>query len=205
MRLCGREKAGSSTEESKIYDVWIEGPTGGMAVKGTVRTEPMPSRELSRGSQKSDPKVDETPSLKRIDGLESVVDHVADDVNVDRPSTNADESLSFRSIPGLGSIFGDEVNADKPSINHDEEISDSPPPILTHRQRRLERQAEQGREIPAYPPFVPTRREKRKQRAVHRKLLKGTPFPTAEKAVRRILAARGYAPPDSPLSTTPHA
>jgi hypothetical protein len=25
-----------------VYDVWIEGPTGGMAVKGTVRVEPIP-------------------------------------------------------------------------------------------------------------------------------------------------------------------
>jgi len=36
MRICGMEKQ-SSTAGSK-FDVWIEGPTGGVAVKGTVHT-----------------------------------------------------------------------------------------------------------------------------------------------------------------------
>jgi hydroxyacyl-ACP dehydratase HTD2-like protein with hotdog domain len=36
MRVCGKEK--KRTNEGTVYDVWIEGPTGGMAVKGTVRT-----------------------------------------------------------------------------------------------------------------------------------------------------------------------
>ncbi|KAF2786886.1 hypothetical protein K505DRAFT_367848 [Melanomma pulvis-pyrius CBS 109.77] len=43
MRLCGREKKSLSTEDSRVYDVWIEGPTGGMAVKGTIRTGCMPT------------------------------------------------------------------------------------------------------------------------------------------------------------------
>jgi hydroxyacyl-ACP dehydratase HTD2-like protein with hotdog domain len=36
MRICGKEK--KRTNKGIVYDVWIEGPTGGMAVKGTVRT-----------------------------------------------------------------------------------------------------------------------------------------------------------------------
>lgn len=36
MSLCGRRK--QSTRSGSIYDVWIEGPTGGVAVKGTVST-----------------------------------------------------------------------------------------------------------------------------------------------------------------------
>jgi hypothetical protein len=35
MRICGVKKG---TGDGHVYDVWIEGPTGGMAVKGTVRT-----------------------------------------------------------------------------------------------------------------------------------------------------------------------
>ncbi|KAL6708230.1 hypothetical protein ACN47E_003414 [Coniothyrium glycines] len=36
MRICGHEK--NSTGTGSTYDVWIEGPTGGVAVKGTVQT-----------------------------------------------------------------------------------------------------------------------------------------------------------------------
>jgi hypothetical protein len=36
MRLCGLQK--DSDKDGATYDVWIEGPTGGVAVKGTVRT-----------------------------------------------------------------------------------------------------------------------------------------------------------------------
>ena len=36
MRICGKEK--KMTDEGGVYDIWIEGPTGGVAVKGTVRT-----------------------------------------------------------------------------------------------------------------------------------------------------------------------
>jgi hydroxyacyl-ACP dehydratase HTD2-like protein with hotdog domain len=45
LRLCGREKIGLRTEEGSIYDIWVEGPTGGMAVKGTVRTACVPKQE----------------------------------------------------------------------------------------------------------------------------------------------------------------
>lgn len=38
MRLCARKKTNTDSEDEGTYDVWIEGPTGGMAVKGTVRT-----------------------------------------------------------------------------------------------------------------------------------------------------------------------
>ncbi|KAL1793590.1 hypothetical protein ACET3X_008572 [Alternaria dauci] len=36
MRICCSEK--KKLENGSIYDVWIEGPTGGVAVKGTLRT-----------------------------------------------------------------------------------------------------------------------------------------------------------------------
>jgi hypothetical protein len=36
MRICGLEK--KALHNGSIYDVWIEGPTGGVAVKGTVYT-----------------------------------------------------------------------------------------------------------------------------------------------------------------------
>jgi hypothetical protein len=36
MRICGLEK--KTLQNGSIYDVWIEGPTGGVAVKGTVYT-----------------------------------------------------------------------------------------------------------------------------------------------------------------------
>jgi hypothetical protein len=36
MVLCGRKKR--SSDQGDLYDVWIEGPSGGVAVKGTVRT-----------------------------------------------------------------------------------------------------------------------------------------------------------------------
>ncbi|KAF2868361.1 hypothetical protein BDV95DRAFT_549390 [Massariosphaeria phaeospora] len=38
MRLCGREKLDTRTDGTCVFDVWIEGPTGGMAVKATVVT-----------------------------------------------------------------------------------------------------------------------------------------------------------------------
>jgi hypothetical protein len=36
MRICGMEK--KTLQNGSVYDVWIEGPTGGVAVKGTVYT-----------------------------------------------------------------------------------------------------------------------------------------------------------------------
>jgi hydroxyacyl-ACP dehydratase HTD2-like protein with hotdog domain len=36
MRICGKER--KRTSEGSVYDIWVEGPTGGVAVKGTVRT-----------------------------------------------------------------------------------------------------------------------------------------------------------------------
>ena len=36
MRICGMEK--KTLQNGSIYDLWIEGPTGGVAVKGTVYT-----------------------------------------------------------------------------------------------------------------------------------------------------------------------
>lgn len=36
MRICATKK--TTTEKGSTYDIWIEGPTGGVAVKGTVQT-----------------------------------------------------------------------------------------------------------------------------------------------------------------------
>ena len=41
MRICGLEK--KTLQNGSIYDIWIEGPTGGMAVKGTVYTARRPT------------------------------------------------------------------------------------------------------------------------------------------------------------------
>lgn len=42
------------TEEGRTYDVWIEGPSGGMAVKGIMQTAVMPEERSSpRGKKKS--------------------------------------------------------------------------------------------------------------------------------------------------------
>jgi len=54
MRICGLEK--KKLQHGSIYDVWIEGPTGGVAVKGTVyttvkNTKPKP---LGPGSRRPD-------------------------------------------------------------------------------------------------------------------------------------------------------
>lgn len=45
LRLCLKEKMGLRTEDGGIYDVWIEGPSGGMAVKAVVRTSVVPEQE----------------------------------------------------------------------------------------------------------------------------------------------------------------
>lgn len=45
LRLCAKEKA--RMDDTRIYDLWIEGPTGEMAVKGLLRTVPVPEREKS--------------------------------------------------------------------------------------------------------------------------------------------------------------
>jgi hypothetical protein len=123
MRLCGRDKTGSSTKDGRVYDVWIEGPTGGMAVKGTVRTAPMPKQ----------------------------------------PSTNNHpDTYNHRFVAPEGPRGS----------------TDSSPSILT-------------------------RREKRKHRAEQLGILRGVSFPTAEKAVRRILASRKDPTADSPGSIVP--
>lgn len=41
LTLCGRRRDRLDENGHPVFDVWIEGPTGGMAVKGTVHTSPM--------------------------------------------------------------------------------------------------------------------------------------------------------------------
>ncbi|KAH7390461.1 hypothetical protein BKA66DRAFT_439776 [Pyrenochaeta sp. MPI-SDFR-AT-0127] len=57
MRVCGMEK--KTLQDGSIYDVWIEGPTGGVAVKGTVRT-------VGRKLDKPAPTTSTGPSIKRL-------------------------------------------------------------------------------------------------------------------------------------------
>ncbi|KAF2184567.1 hypothetical protein K469DRAFT_633297 [Zopfia rhizophila CBS 207.26] len=45
MRLCGRKK------DDRTYELWVEGPTGGMAVKGTARTAPIPENTTSASGE----------------------------------------------------------------------------------------------------------------------------------------------------------
>jgi len=45
MSICCRKK--SSSSDGDVYDVWIEGPTGGVAVKGTVHTTLQPLKEAA--------------------------------------------------------------------------------------------------------------------------------------------------------------
>jgi hypothetical protein len=58
LRLCAREKVGARMDDARIYDIWIEGPTGGMAVKGLVRTARTPNGKTSL------PRVSDAPSGK---------------------------------------------------------------------------------------------------------------------------------------------
>ncbi|KAL5382094.1 hypothetical protein DPSP01_006772 [Paraphaeosphaeria sporulosa] len=53
LRLCAKEKIAARMDDARIYDVWIEGPTGGMAVKGLVRTVRRPTHIRSNRSTSS--------------------------------------------------------------------------------------------------------------------------------------------------------
>ena len=52
MRICGMEK--KTLDNGSIYDVWIEGPTGGVAVKGTVYTSKQKPAPTSPSTNVSD-------------------------------------------------------------------------------------------------------------------------------------------------------
>lgn len=52
MRICGTLK--DSQPDEDVYDIWVEGPTGGVAVKGTVRTVQKPRSILPRSLRRSD-------------------------------------------------------------------------------------------------------------------------------------------------------
>lgn len=58
LRLCAKEKIAARMDDARMYDVWIEGPTGGMAVKGLVRTVRRPNGRTSL------PRVSNPPSGK---------------------------------------------------------------------------------------------------------------------------------------------
>jgi len=77
MRICGLEK--KKLQHGSIYDVWIEGPTGGVAVKGTVyttvkNTKPKP---LGPGSRRPDITALNAAAKKTPKAQGSDQDHVA--------------------------------------------------------------------------------------------------------------------------------
>jgi hypothetical protein len=51
MRICGMHK--KSLDAGNLYDVWIEGPSGGVAVRGTVRTVVTPFTDRGSNRQTS--------------------------------------------------------------------------------------------------------------------------------------------------------
>ncbi|KAF2115132.1 hypothetical protein BDV96DRAFT_600264 [Lophiotrema nucula] len=68
MRLCLRKKSGKEVEES-VYDIWVEGPTGGTAVKGTVKAVPIPSKIIQFFSATNTaPSMRESSDTKRTIG-----------------------------------------------------------------------------------------------------------------------------------------
>ncbi|KAI4678023.1 uncharacterized protein J4E88_006541 [Alternaria novae-zelandiae] len=77
MRICGLEK--KKLQHGSIYDVWIEGPTGGVAVKGTVYTtvkNPKP-KPLGPGSRRPDITALNAAAKKTPKAQGSDQDHVA--------------------------------------------------------------------------------------------------------------------------------
>lgn len=41
LSVCGKQKVGRNNTDANTWDVWIEGSEGGLAVRGTVKTEPI--------------------------------------------------------------------------------------------------------------------------------------------------------------------
>lgn len=78
MRVCGMEK--KTLDDGSIYDVWIEGPTGGVAVKGTVRT-------IARSLDKS-----------------TLTTSAGKSINISTP--NEDQDLSVNQQPLVGNVLG---------------------------------------------------------------------------------------------------
>jgi hypothetical protein len=67
MRICCKVR--KSLDTGHIYDVWIEGPTGGAAVIGTVRTAKSPS---TKGERKAAYRSEEYTARKGTTGLEGL-------------------------------------------------------------------------------------------------------------------------------------
>jgi hydroxyacyl-ACP dehydratase HTD2-like protein with hotdog domain len=84
MRICAREKTSLRTDDGGIYDVWIEGPTGGMAVKGTVRTANIAKHVASDR--------DASRTFRRVRILKD---------GVDNPKDNSSDSTSGVTTPSL--------------------------------------------------------------------------------------------------------
>ncbi|KAL5409383.1 hypothetical protein PMIN04_011062 [Paraphaeosphaeria minitans] len=63
LRLCAKEKIAARMDDARMYDVWIEGPTGGMAVKGLVRTVRRPTH-IGPNRNTSSPRIWKAPSNK---------------------------------------------------------------------------------------------------------------------------------------------
>jgi hypothetical protein len=92
MRICCRVK--KSFEAGDVYEVWIEGPTGGVAVMGTVRTVPASVTDIQRktpkpqadndtgpySTDKKQPKNPKTDSkIRRVDSARSKTPAIIDE------------------------------------------------------------------------------------------------------------------------------
>jgi len=87
MRICGLEK--KKLQHGSIYDVWIEGPTGGVAVKGTVYTtvKNTKAKPLGPGSRRPDIVALNAAAKKTPKTQGSDQDHVASENK--RPSQDS--------------------------------------------------------------------------------------------------------------------
>jgi hypothetical protein len=101
MRVCGMEK--KTLPNGSIYDLWIEGPTGGVAVKGTVRTttRKRTSDIRAEAHSKNSPKQSASPELKSTsEKLEPADKH--DETGPATPSSPSATAASEPSAPSEG-------------------------------------------------------------------------------------------------------
>ncbi|KAF2715305.1 hypothetical protein K504DRAFT_396524 [Pleomassaria siparia CBS 279.74] len=160
MRLCARKKKSLSTEDSIIYDVWIEGPTGGMAVKGMIRTalKPMPK-------EPSETKVDSTGSKPRASA------------NITAPTRKykAPRPSTWELIPNARQPFNPTPASPLDAFG--------PQPTSTH---RPESWSNTATSLPPIKPHV-TRTEKRRIRAKSLGINPGAGFTTTDAALKYIV------------------
>ncbi|RAR06654.1 hypothetical protein DDE82_003190 [Stemphylium lycopersici] len=97
MRICGSEK--TTLKNGSVYDIWIEGPTGGMAVKGTVYTtvrksQPPPVHaQEKRGEKNAKNQKATQPSYRRINLVSTKPDPTAKKEAVEQQSSSTSPTL----------------------------------------------------------------------------------------------------------------